>query len=85
MPKSYSTDMRWHVVWLHVFLKKSIDEVATLLFISSTTVHRYVAKFLKANDAVVKATTIPETIIHMAFCSVTKENCSAYIHHAGYQ
>ena len=41
--------------------------------------------YLKANDAVVKATTIPETIIHMAFCSVTKENCSAYIHHAGYQ
>ena len=41
--------------------------------------------YLKANDALVKATTTPETIITMAFCSVTKENCCAYIHHAGYQ
>jgi len=40
---------------------------------------------LKANDAVVKAKTTPETFIHIAFCSVTKENCGAYIHHTGYQ
>ena len=26
--------------------------------------------YLKANDAVVKATTTLETIVHMAFCSV---------------
>ena len=52
MPKSYSTDLRWHVVWLHVFLKESIAEVATLLFISSRTVHRYVAKLLNAGDVI---------------------------------
>ena len=43
--KSYSIDLHWHVVWLHVFLKKSKDEVATLLLISSRTVHRYVDRF----------------------------------------
>jgi len=40
--------------------------------------------YLKANDAVVQATT-PETILTMAFCNVTKENCRAYVQHAGYQ
>ena len=50
MPKSYSTDLRWRVIWLHVFLGKSIDEVAALLFISSRTVHRYVAKFVNTGD-----------------------------------
>jgi len=38
--------------------------------------------YFKANDAVVQATT-PETILTMAFCSVTKENCRAYVQHAG--
>ena len=52
MPKLYSTDLRWRVVWLHVFLKKSIDEVATLLFISSRTVNRYVARFLNTGDVI---------------------------------
>lgn len=52
MPKSYSTDLRWRVVWLHVFLKKSIDEVATLLFISSRTVRRYIDKFMSTGDVI---------------------------------
>jgi len=52
MPKSYSTDLCWHIVWLHVFLKKSIDEVATLLFISSRTVHRYIDKFMSTGDVI---------------------------------
>ena len=52
LPKSYSTDLRWHVIWLHMFLKKSVDEVATLLLTSSRTVHRYVARFLNAGDAI---------------------------------
>jgi len=51
MPKSYSTDLRWRIVWLHVFLK-SIDEVATLLFISSRTVHRYIDKFMSTGDVI---------------------------------
>ena len=43
--QSYSIDLHWRVVGLHVFLKKSKDEVATLLLISSGTVHRYVDRF----------------------------------------
>lgn len=54
MPKSYSTDLHWRVVWVHMFLKikKSIDEVATLLLISSRTGHRYVARFLNTADLI---------------------------------
>ena len=35
-----------------MFLKKSIDEVATLLLISSRTVHKYVARFLNTGDVI---------------------------------
>ena len=46
MPKSYSTDLRWRVVWLHVFMKKSAQEVSQLLLVSTRTVQRYCQKFL---------------------------------------
>ena len=46
MPKSYSTDFRWHVVWLHVFMKKSAQEVSQLLLLSTRIVQIYCQKFM---------------------------------------
>lgn len=40
--------------------------------------------YLRANDAALKATTSPDTLITMAFCNVQKDNCCSYIYHAGY-
>ena len=43
-----------------------------------------VKQYLKANDSLYQATTSPKQLILGAFLSVSKENCNAYIHHAGY-
>ena len=45
MPKSYSSDLRWHV-WVHVFLKLPAKEVSRLLLISKRSVHRYCGQFM---------------------------------------
>lgn len=55
MPKSYSTDLRWRVVWLHVFMKKSVEEVALLLCVNTRTVQRYTEKFMATSDVLPKA------------------------------
>ena len=49
MPKAVSSDMRWSVVWLHVFLKLSSAEVFDL-FISKKSVERYLNKFITTGD-----------------------------------
>ena len=43
-----------------------------------------VKQYLKANSDVYQATASPEQIILSAFVSVSKQNCNAYINHAGY-
>ena len=45
MPVSYSVDLRWQIVWQHVLLGKSADEVARMLFVNERTVHRYAERF----------------------------------------
>ena len=50
MPKCYSTDLRWHVVWLHVFLKMSAQEVSWLLLVSTCTVQKYCQNFMATGD-----------------------------------
>ena len=50
MPKAFSSDIRWRVVWLHVFLKLSSAEVSDLLFISKKSVERYSNKFITTGD-----------------------------------
>lgn len=55
MPKSYSNDLRWRIVWLNVLLLKSTAEVAKLLFVSPKTVDRYATKFLTTGDVSPKA------------------------------
>lgn len=43
-----------------------------------------VKQYIQANDLVYQAATSPEQIILSAFLSVSKQNCNAYINHAGY-
>ena len=40
--------------------------------------------FLKANSTVYHSTQSPRTIVTMAFCTVTQEDCINYIRHTGY-
>ena len=46
----YSLDLRWRVVWLHLFLLMPAKEVARLLFISERTVYRYSERFRITGD-----------------------------------
>ena len=50
MPKAFSSDIHWRVVWLHVFLKLSSAEVPDFLFISKKSVERYSNKFITTGD-----------------------------------
>ena len=45
MPTSYSKDLRWHIVWLHMFLRMEASEVARLLHVCERTVYRYAERF----------------------------------------
>ena len=45
MPASYSEDLRWRIVWLHVFLRMEASEVARLLYVCTRTVYRYAERF----------------------------------------
>ena len=45
MPHSYSTDLRWRIVWLYYYQEKSYDEIEKLLFVSAGSARRYVALF----------------------------------------
>ena len=47
MPCTYSTDLRWRIVWLYYYQEKSFDEIEKLLFVSSRSSRRYVALFLR--------------------------------------
>ena len=45
MPASYSEDLRWHIVWLHMFLRMETSEVARFLYVCTRTVYRYTKRF----------------------------------------
>ena len=45
MPVSYSNDLRWRIVWLHVFLQIAADEVARVMHVCKRTVCRYAERF----------------------------------------
>lgn len=44
----------------------------------------YVKNYLRRHDELLQVVTDPRDIIKQAFDSITKENCYAWIHHAGY-
>ena len=43
-----------------------------------------VKAFLRANDTVYLSTHSPCTVVLMAFCTITKDDCINYIRHSGY-
>ena len=50
MPLPYSSDLRWRVVWQHVFLGKKASSVAKLMRVSTRTVYRYAERFSVTGD-----------------------------------
>ena len=50
MPRSYSTDLRWRIVWLHYYKEKSFEEIEELLFVSARSIRRYIALFDETGD-----------------------------------
>ena len=45
MPKSYSEDLRWRAVWLHIAQGMSYKEISRLLYMSERSVQRYMELF----------------------------------------
>ena len=50
MPKPFSEDLRWRIVWLYIFLHKSAIEIANFLFVSTKTVERLGKLFLTTGN-----------------------------------
>ena len=50
MPRTYSTDLRWHIVWLYYYKEKSIEEIEQLLFVCCRSIRRYIAIFDATGD-----------------------------------
>lgn len=50
MPKAYSTDLRWRVVWLYLVHHLDVRNIAELLSISQKTVKRYLDKFHRTGE-----------------------------------
>ena len=45
MPKSYSEDLRWRAVWLHIAQGMSYQDISRLLYMSERSVQRYMERF----------------------------------------
>ena len=50
MPKAYSEDLRWRIVWLHFLQDMSVKEVARQLYVSESSVERYIRLFQETGD-----------------------------------
>jgi len=50
MPASYTDDLRWRIVWHHLFLNIPADEVARLMFVSERTVYRYAERYCNTGE-----------------------------------
>ena len=45
MPRTYSNDLRWRIVWQHYFLDVAAEKVAETIQISMRSVYRYTERF----------------------------------------
>ena len=50
MPKAYSSDLRWRIVWSYLYRGQDIEEVAEQFFVCTRTVRRFVDLFLNTGD-----------------------------------
>ena len=46
MPRSYNDDLRWRIVWMHLYMNKDAVEVADVMKVSPRTVYRYSERYL---------------------------------------
>lgn len=51
MPKAYSEDLCWRVIWLHLYGNLSTAETAHVMYISERTVYRYLERFMLTGEA----------------------------------
>ena len=45
MPRAYSDDLRWRIVWQHHFLDIAAERVAEIMQVSERIVYRYTERF----------------------------------------
>ena len=50
MPRPYSDDLRWKMVYQKLFYEKSYEEIALQLFVCPKTVYRTIRTFLNTGD-----------------------------------
>ena len=50
MPKAYSEDLRWRVIWLHFLQNKSTKEISKQLYLSESSIERYIHLFNHTGD-----------------------------------
>ncbi len=50
MPRPYSDDLRWRMVYQRVFYQRSYDEIASQLFVCPKTVYRTIRTFLNTGN-----------------------------------
>lgn len=50
MPRAYSDDLRWRIVWHHHFMDVAAEEVAEVMQVSVRTVQRYTERFLVTGE-----------------------------------
>ena len=50
MPKSYSKDLRWRIVWHFFIHKRPVREISRLFYVNPRTVQRYIRLFYSTED-----------------------------------
>ena len=50
MPRPFSDDLRWRMIFQQIFYQRIYDEIATRLFVSSKTVYRTCTTFFDMGD-----------------------------------
>ena len=50
MPRPYSEDLRWRMIFQRLFYERSYAEIASQLFVCPETVRRTVSNFLNTGD-----------------------------------
>ena len=54
MPKAYSTDLRWRIVWTYLASNATLTDIASTFCLSERTVRRYVDLFYQTGDVLPK-------------------------------
>ena len=50
MPKGYSKDLRWRIIWKYLLQKKTIKEISRELYVNIRSIERYIYLFYTTED-----------------------------------